>query len=166
MAATLISQLIDGLKKIDQSCLPGKFKVWCYQFTLYKPLKLCDITSTTVLKMDKKANSYIRKWLGLPRGLSNVALFRRNILELPLKFISLGYKQEKVRLLFKLRDSPDPLVRNTEAQIPKWSVTQTVEKAINWLKHLEIAGFSQPGRIGLGMWSKASTKGKERPGDH
>lgn len=28
MAATLISQLMDGLKKI-QSCLPGKFKVWC-----------------------------------------------------------------------------------------------------------------------------------------
>lgn len=103
MAATLISQLIDGLNKIDQSCLPGKFKVWCYQFTPYKhlmwPLKLCNITSSTVLKMDRKANSYIKICLGLPRGLSNVALCGRNILELPLKSISLGYKQEKVKLL-------------------------------------------------------------------
>lgn len=66
MADTVVSQLINGLNKIDQSCLPGKFKVWCCQFILYKclmwPLKLCDITLTTVLKMDRKANSYIKKW--------------------------------------------------------------------------------------------------------
>lgn len=42
---------------------------------------ISDITSSTVLKMDRKANSYIKIWLGLPRGLSNVALFGRNILE-------------------------------------------------------------------------------------
>lgn len=102
MAATMRFQLIDGLNKIDRSYLPGKFKVWCYQFTLYKhlmwPLKLCDITSTTVLKMDRKTNSYIKKWLDLPHGLANMALFGRNILELPLKSISLGYKTRPTRL--------------------------------------------------------------------
>ncbi|RXN15713.1 nucleolar 10-like protein [Labeo rohita] len=45
--------------------------------------------------MDRKANSYIKKWLGLICSLSKVALFGRNILELPLKSISLGCKQEK-----------------------------------------------------------------------
>lgn len=64
MAASVTSQLLDGLKRVNQSFLPGKLKVCCYQFTLYQrlmwPLKLCDITSTTVLKMDSKANNYIR----------------------------------------------------------------------------------------------------------
>ncbi|KAL7372628.1 hypothetical protein ABVT39_019614 [Epinephelus coioides] len=47
MAALIGSQLLDGLSKIDRSPLAGKFKVWCYQFTLYQrlmwPLKLCAI---------------------------------------------------------------------------------------------------------------------------
>ncbi len=46
-------QLTGGLKKIDESLLQGKFKVWFYQFTLFHrllwTLKLCDITSLTVL---------------------------------------------------------------------------------------------------------------------
>lgn len=60
--------------------------------------------------MDSKAKNYICKWLGS-------ALFGRNILKLPLKSISLGYKQEKVRLVFKLRDSPDLFAQNTKAQL-------------------------------------------------
>lgn len=30
MAVSITSQLSDGLKKIDQSLLPSKLKVWCY----------------------------------------------------------------------------------------------------------------------------------------
>lgn len=171
MASSVASQLLDGLKKIDQSLLPGKFKVWCYQFTLYQrlmwPLKLCDITLTTVLKLNSKANNYIRKWLGLPRCLSNTALFGRTTLKLPLKSISLGYKQEKVRLVFQLRDSPDPFVQHSKAQVRtgrKWDAMQAIDQAINRLKHQEIVGVLQPGRTGLGwgsapkMWSKATRK--------
>lgn len=55
MAASVSSQLSDGLTKIDNSLLLGKFKVWCYQFILYQHLML-----------DSKANNFIRKWLGLP----------------------------------------------------------------------------------------------------
>ena len=71
MAAAVTSQLPDRLSKIDQSFLPRKFKVWCYQHTLYQQvmrhLKLCDITPSKALRMEAKANNYIRKWLGLPR---------------------------------------------------------------------------------------------------
>lgn len=35
----------------------------------------------------------------------NIALFGRNTLKLPLKSLSLGYKLEKVRIVFELRDS-------------------------------------------------------------
>ncbi|KAK0150712.1 hypothetical protein N1851_004673 [Merluccius polli] len=76
--------LSEGLAKIDQSQLPGKYKVWCYQFTLYRrvmwPLKVSDIPSSTASKMDGKANSFIRKWLGLPRCLSETGLFGRDTL--------------------------------------------------------------------------------------
>ena len=93
---TLMSK---GLVKIDQSQLLWKYKVWCYEFTLYKrvmwPLKISKIISTRS-KMDGKAYSFIRKWLGLLRCLSETGLFGKNTLQLP--SISLGYKQENTRL--------------------------------------------------------------------
>lgn len=52
--------------------------------------------------MDSHANCYIRKLLGLPRCFSDVGLFGRNMLELPIKSISLGYKQEKACLELEL----------------------------------------------------------------
>lgn len=116
------------------------------------PLKLCGIPLTTVLKMDSKANNYICKWFDPHRYLSKTALFRRNILWLPLESISLGYKQEKVRLVFELRDSPYLSFQNTKAQVctgHKWNASQTVDQAINRLKH----------RV------QSDKKGKERPGD-
>ncbi|XP_023815255.1 uncharacterized protein LOC111948071 [Oryzias latipes] len=169
MPATIMLQLRDGLERIDKSHLPGKFKVWCYQFILYPrlmwPLKLCEITSSTVAKMDAKANNFIRKWLGLPRSLSNTGLFGRNTLQLPLKPISLGYRQEKTRLVLELRDSTDPFVRNTKAPVrtgSKWKAEEAVDQAISKFKHNEIVGKTQSGRAGLGwgtapkFWSKAT----------
>jgi hypothetical protein len=169
MAVSVTAQLTAGLKKIDQSPLPGKFKVWCYQFTLFHrlmwPLKLCDILSSAVLKMDAKANNYIRKWLGLPRCLSRAALFGRNTLRLPLKTISLGYKLEKVRLLFELKDSPDPVVKSAKVQVKtgrRWDASQALDQAITRMKHQELVGAVQYGTAGFGWrtppkpWSKAS----------
>ncbi|KAL0159986.1 hypothetical protein M9458_043711, partial [Cirrhinus mrigala] len=55
MGKTVMKQLSDELARIDQSQLPGKFKVWCYQFTLYRrimwPLKMSEILSSTVSKI-------------------------------------------------------------------------------------------------------------------
>lgn len=72
MAASIGSQLLDGLSNIDRSPLPEKFKVWCYQFTLYQrlmwPLKLCNVSLATAQKLDSKATT----------------------LKLPLKSLSLG----------------------------------------------------------------------------
>ncbi len=99
-----------------------------------------------------------------------MALFGGTTLTLPLKSISLGYKQEKVRLVFQLRDSPDPAVRNARAQVitgHKWDVVQAVDQAISQLKHQEVMGAVQSGRAGLGWgpatkkWSKASAKERQ-----
>lgn len=115
MAATITSQLMDGLKTIDQSYLTEKSKVWCYQHTLYHrvmwPLKGKEITTSAAIRMDAKVNNFIWKWLGLSQ---HSTLLGTNAL--PLKSINLGYKHEKTRLVFQLRDSPDPTIRNTRAQ--------------------------------------------------
>ncbi len=79
MGKIILRQLSEGLSKIDASQLPGKYKVWCYHFTLYQrvmwPLKLCEVTSSAVSRMEAKANCFIRKWLGLPWCFSAAGLY-------------------------------------------------------------------------------------------
>lgn len=131
------------------------------------PLKISEIPSSAVSKMDAKANSFIRKWLGLPRCLSETGLFGKNILQLPLQSISLGYKQEKSRLVLELRESTDQSVRNANAMVStgrKWNAQAEVDQAVSRLQHQEIMGRVQVGRAGLGwgevprFWSKANCK--------
>ena len=116
--------------------------------------------------MDAKANNLIRKWFGLPLSLSNVGLFGKNTLQLPLKSISLGYRQEKARLVLELRDLTDPFVKN-KAPVrtgPKWKAEEAVDQAISRLTHKEIVGRTQSGKAGLWwgtapmFWSKATRK--------
>ncbi len=64
MGKTVLQQLSVGLSKIDSCQLPGKYKVWCYNFTLYSrimwPPKL-SVTSSAISRMDAKANSFTWK---------------------------------------------------------------------------------------------------------
>lgn len=174
MGETVRKQLADGLAKINRSQLPGKYKVWCYQAILYQrvmwPLKMSEIPLSVVNKMDGLANSFIRKWLGLPRCFSEVGLFGRNTLQLPLRSISGGYKQEKARLVLELRETTDQLVRAAGTQIRtgrKWKAQEEVDMAIARLKHREVVGRVQEGRAGLGrgdvplFWSKASKEDRK-----
>ncbi|KAL2104213.1 hypothetical protein ACEWY4_001081 [Coilia grayii] len=169
MGEAVRKQLADGLAKISESQLPGKYKVWSYQFILYPrvmwPLKMCEVPSSVADKMDRLANSFIKKWLGLPRCLSDVGLFGRNMLQLPLRSISQGYRQEKARLVLELRESTDQLVRAAGSQVRtgrKWKAQEEVDRAISRLKHREVIGRVQEGRAGLGrsetplFWSRAS----------
>ena len=43
-------------------------------------------------------NSFIRKWLGVPRCLSGAALYGKGILELPLSSLAEEFKFAKARL--------------------------------------------------------------------
>ncbi|CAJ1071391.1 PREDICTED: uncharacterized protein LOC107738138 [Xyrichtys novacula] len=166
MGKTILQQLSEGLSKIDSSQLLGKHKVWCYHFTLYPrvmwPLKLCEVTSSAVSRMEAKANSFIRKWLGLPRCFSAAGLYGRNSLQLPL-----GYRQEKARLVMELRDSSDRTVAEANARVAtgrKWKAVDEVQKVMGRLQHQEVVGRVQTGRAGLEwtdppiLWSKANRK--------
>lgn len=50
-------------------------------------------------------------------SLSSVGLFGRNALQLPLRAILLGYRQEKLSLVLELRDSSYPYGQNTKAPV-------------------------------------------------
>lgn len=65
-----------------------------------------EIPLSTISKMDGKANSH-PKVAGLE---TETGLFGKDILQLLLQSISMGYKQEKTRLVLELRESTDQAV--------------------------------------------------------
>lgn len=74
--------------------------------------------------MHGKANSFIQKWLGLPRCLSETGLFGKSILQLLLQSISMDCKQEKTKLVLELRESNDQAVWGKNVQVHtghKWN---------------------------------------------
>lgn len=77
-------QVVEGLKSIDSSALPGKLKLWCFQLGLLPrllwPLTVYEVSLTAVEKLETLISSYNRKWLGVPRCLSRVGLYGKGIL--------------------------------------------------------------------------------------
>ena len=170
---TTVETLAIGLKKIDHCPLQGRHKVWCLQHVLIPmllwPLLVYEIAVTTVEAMEAKINRFTRKWLGLPPGLSDVALYsRQSKLKLPFKSIIEEYKAGKTRLQLMLEDSKDPLVRNIQPTLRsgrKFKTSEAVEEARRGLAMREVMGHTQTTRQGLGMTSMrwySQTKGKER----
>lgn len=148
-----------------------KKKVWCYQAILYQrvmwPLKMSEIPSSVVNKMDGLANSLIRKWLGLPRCFSEVGLFGRNTLQLPLRSIIVGYKQEKARLVLELRETTDQLVRAAGTQIRTGRKVESPRRGRQGNRQAEAprGGRQSPGGSGRpweGRYSLVLVKGFQR----
>ena len=117
--------------------------------------------------MEAKMNSYNRKWLGLPPGLSDVALYcRQEKLKLPFKSIVEEFKSGKIRLQMTLDDSKDEVIKSLKSKLKtgkKWKVRDTIRNAKVNLAFKEIIGHTQTGRQGFGTnekqwWSKTSSK--------
>ena len=84
--------LQEGLHQIDHCPLQEKFKDWCLKhifiLILLWPLLVYKIATSMVELMEAKINKYTQKWLGLPPGLPDVALYCRQAkLKLPFKSI-------------------------------------------------------------------------------
>jgi hypothetical protein len=165
----LENQVEDGLKKIDRSNLPGKFKAWLYQHALLPrltwPMMLYEVPSSTIEALERITSRHLRKWLGIPPSFSSVGLYgKTNKLQLPLSSLVEEFKTAKTRLVLTLRDSPDEQIR--EAGIVtrtgrKWSATETVSQAESSLMHKDIVGVTAVGRQGIGatktlLWSQAN----------
>ena len=165
--------LQEGLLKIDSCPLQGKYKVWYLQHVFIQMLLwhllVYEISTSAVEKMEAKINKYSRTWLGLPPGLSNVAMYCRQAkLKLPLESIMEEFKSGKVRLQMMLDDSKDKVIKSLNPTLKtgrKWKVKDTIISAKENLAFKEVIGLSQTGRQGLGVnekkwWSQA--KGKDR----
>ena len=80
----------EGLLAINRCGLQGKFKVWCLQFMLIPkllwPILIYEIYSTTVEAIEAKINKFTRRWLGVPPGLTDVAMYcQKAKLKLPIR---------------------------------------------------------------------------------
>jgi len=161
-----------GLEKINKTKIQGKFKVWIIQFMLIPkllwPLTLYEIGVYTVERIEKMINRFTRKWLGLPPGLTTVALYSRSSkLKLPLKSVTEEFKAGKVRLQAMLRFSGDPNIERARIQVKsgrKWKAAWAFADAEERVRFKEVTGATQVGRHGLGFdparvwWSSASDK--------
>ncbi len=108
--------ITDSLENINRTLLPGKLKLWCLQFGLLPrvtwPLTIYELPITTVEKMERTMTSYVKKWLGVPRCLTNISLYGKGVLELPITSLTKEYKCSKVRLQITLKDSRDQTISN------------------------------------------------------
>ncbi|KAK0156516.1 Retrovirus-related Pol polyprotein from type-1 retrotransposable element R2 [Merluccius polli] len=166
----LRKEVASGLENIDRTLLPGKLKLWCMQYGLLPrllwPLTLYEVPLSKVEKLERLVNSYVKKWLGLPRCLSSIGLYGKGMLHLPISSLAEEYKCAKVRLEMMLLDSSDPFVAQAAPILAtgrKWTPLAATEQAKAALRHKDIVGRVQEGRSGLGLgtstpaWSKATT---------
>ncbi|CAC5372773.1 mrp [Mytilus coruscus] len=166
-------QLDDWLKTVDKRGLPGKYKAWIYQHgiltRLLWSLLVYDVPMTTVEGMERISNSYLRRWLGVPRSFSSVGLYSLGSkLQLPLKSITEEFKVTKVKQHLMLKDSRDEKVRSAKVEIRtgrKWSTKKTIEDAESRLNHSKKVGRVAVGRQGLDVtltakWRTATVEEK------
>ncbi|CAC5423478.1 unnamed protein product [Mytilus coruscus] len=105
---------------------------------------------TTVEGMERIPNSYLRRWLGVPRSFSSVGLYSLGSkLLLPFKSITEEFKVTKVRQHLMLKDNRDEKVRSAKVEIRtrrKWSTKKTIEDAESRLNYSEIVARVAVGR--------------------
>jgi len=132
---------VEGLNSINSCALPGKLKLWCFQFgplpMLQWSLTVYKVSLTTVDKLEALISLYIRKWLEVPRCLSRVGLNGKGILQ-P-SFSEPSLHNECVR-------EAAPVLKTGR----KWSTRKSVIEAKAALQIGDIVGLVQHGRGGFG----------------
>ncbi len=119
--------------------------------------------------LERKVSSHLRRWLGLPKSLSSIALNgHRNKLKLPLKSLEEEFKVSRAREVLLYRDSRDPKVATAGIEVRtgrKWKAEVAVPQAEARLHHNRLVGVVTRGRAGLGSFSTPhidTAKGKEK----
>ena len=132
----LFLKVVDGLKMFDKSLLTGVMKIFTYQNILLQricwPLMIYEIPLSWVESIEQKINVFIRKWLGVHRSLSNVALFCKDSpCPLPISSISVEFKKRMAGALIQLQESVDPTVSENVPKLytgRKWKVAEAVRE--------------------------------------
>ena len=122
---------------------------------------------STVETLERRVSNLLRRWLGLPRSLSSIALYgNTNKLRLPFKSLEEEFKVTRAREVVQYRDSSDPKVANAGIEVRtgrKWRAEEAVQEADARLRHRSLVGVVTRGRAGLGSFPtpQMNTRGKE-----
>ncbi len=124
---------------------------------------------TVVEGFEQKVSSYLRRWLGLPRSLSNIGLYgNTNKLRLPFSSVREEFIVAQAREHLQYSGSRDAKVSGAGIVVRtgrKWKAAEAVQQAETRLKHKAILGTVAQGRAGLGSLRATrydSASGKER----
>ena len=167
----MLTQVETWMTSLEKSGLPGKYKAWGYQHgvlpRLLWPLLVYEVPVSTVEGLERKLNTYLRRWLGVPRSFCSIGLYSTGSkLQLPISSVVEEYKATKTRQAMMLRDSKDERVREAGIAVRtgrKWSASKALKDAEDRLHHADIVGSVAQGRLGLGYttrtsWNKADPK--------
>ena len=97
------------------------------------PLTIYEVALSRVENIERKISKMVRKWLGCPRMLTDVALYSRSTkLQLPLSSVVEEYKVAKVKWQYMLNDSNDQVISENPPALSvgrKWNVGSMVQEA-------------------------------------
>ena len=155
----LVDKVESSLSIIDKSYHYGVNKVWILQFLLLPQLRwllmIYEISISVVTSLEKKISKFIRKWFGLHRSLSPIALYsKQSPCPLPISSLVGIEKTAKAGALLQLRDSADPSVSGNPPSLYAgrvWSPAEAVKDAEIILYFRELLGSPTKGRSGLAV---------------
>ena len=120
------------------------------------PLIVYDSPMTIVEAMEKKSNSYLWRWLGLPKNLNSAALYdTSNALQLPFRGLMEECVVSRTREAISYSDSKDPKVAAAGIEVRTgriWSAKKELGNAEERLRQKALVGVVVIGRAGLGYF--------------
>lgn len=108
------------------------------------PLLVYEMPISTVDTLEKKVTGHLSRWLGRPRSLSCIALYRHcNKLPIPLKSLKEGFKVTRAREGMQSRKSSNLKVAIAGIEVRtgrKWKAEEAVQQAELRLHHKRLVG--------------------------
>ena len=161
----LKDKLLAGIKYINRSLLTSFMKLWVLHHLLVPQIQwqlmVYEMSTAWVTKLEVTMNKVIRKWLGVSKSLSDVALYCTEVpCPLPFKSLSSIFKTAKSNVFLQLKDSRDTQVRENASAVDvkmKEPISKLIGRAESRISIKEIIGDGQIGRGGLGLVQKRST---------
>ena len=155
------SQLKIDLKKIEKCRLPGRYKAWMLQHMLLPrlmwPLSIYNVPMSLVQKLQNMITTSLKKWLGLPKSLSQACLYSKSAkLRFPFSELTEEVKAAKARNLITLQESEDPNIKHAEIEVDggRNNTRNELEEADFRLRIRDIVGIPNVRREGLGLRKK------------
>ncbi|KAK0136941.1 hypothetical protein N1851_026874 [Merluccius polli] len=71
----MLIQAETWMTSLEKSGLPGMYKAWGYQRGVLPRLLVYEVPVSTVEVLERKMNTYLRRWLGVPRSFCSIGLY-------------------------------------------------------------------------------------------